>query len=138
MNRAIELHDTEVVGITTVGDQVIVFLDAYVHQSAGRPGRHPGTGWGQAAVLLFRRGSLEGDLPESPVYIKSGSLILGETESPNLIPIPLDHVGPVTLSIRVIGADGIYQGLKVSGAAVVLTLIGEPVYGGEFPGSRSS
>ena len=133
MNRIIELHDTEVVGITTVGNQVIVFLDAYVHESEGRPGRDPGTGWGQAAVLLFKQGTIEGKLPEPPVDIKSGSLFLGETESANLIPIPLDHIGAVTFSIRVIGDDGTYQGLKIRGAAVLLTLIGEPVYGGEFP-----
>ena len=39
LNRMIELHDSEVVSIAEVGSQLVILLRAYVHQSAGRPGR---------------------------------------------------------------------------------------------------
>lgn len=66
LNRVIELHDSTVVGITTVGNQVILLLRAYIHASKGVPARDAGSGWIQAAALTFSEAIIEGAVPELP------------------------------------------------------------------------
>jgi hypothetical protein len=54
MNRHIELHDSRIARIDiSPGAVQLQFDRAYLHQSTGRPGIDPGTGWTQAARLVF-------------------------------------------------------------------------------------
>lgn len=130
MNRAIELHDTRVGRIETIDDAVVVELSpAYVHKSEGRPGWDAGTGAWQHAVLRFVGGSIEGDRPTLPEDLWTGTLRVGDHESPNLIPIPLP-IGPAELRLSFVMGDE----LAIHGESIALELVGEEFDEEEGPG----
>lgn len=133
LNRMIELHDSEVVSIAEVGSQLVILLRAYVHQSAGRPGRDAGTGWVQAAALTLAHGEVEGDWPELPADIFNGDLLIDGRLLENEIPIPFEHLGQIVLRVELAPACS----LAVRGSGAVLTLLGEPVYVEEFLGAEA-
>ena len=135
LNSLIELHDSEIGAIARVGEQVIVFLShAYIHQSEGRAGSDPGTGWSQAAALAFAEGSVEGELPECPAGIWEGDLLVDGQVCENQIPIPCELDGDVALKLSLDSPAEII----VRGRHVTLVLIGDPVYVEEFPGNDSA
>lgn len=129
-SRMIELHDSVVLGALTIGAQVIVFLEAYLHQSEGRAGIDPGTGWNQAAALVFRDGAIEGSLPELPAIVWEGDLFVDARQIPNKIPVPFQHEGAVLLQLSL--DPGAAVTVRATGCE--LTLIGAPEYVEEFPG----
>ena len=101
MNRAIELHDSEIECATMHGTEVHVrFSVAYVHDSDGKPGIDDGTGWFQRAI--FKLKSAELVLPEVkwPLRIYDGSLVVADTTYPNMIPIPLNGGSKIRLTIQ--------------------------------------
>jgi len=130
-NRIIELHDSEVAAITEVGSQIVVFFShAYIHQSEGRPGWDPGSGWSQSAALVFSEAILEGELPEFPAEIWDGTLVVGGDRLNNQIPAPFVHAGEVALRLKV----GLPEDLWIRGRGATLTLLGDAVYVEEFSG----
>ena len=132
LHRMIELHDTTVVAIAEVGEQIVVMLRAYVHQSEGRPGWDAGSGWAQAAALTFAYASVGGEIPDLPADVMEGDLIVdGEIQS-NSIPIPFDHRGSISLVIQLNDSNTI----EIKGTQATLTLLGDPVYIEVFPGSE--
>lgn len=52
-NRAVELHDSQVISVRLEGGTCVIELAAYVHDSDGTPGVDAGTGWTQAAQLTL-------------------------------------------------------------------------------------
>ena len=130
LNRAMELHDTTVAGIVTLGSQIIVLLVASIHASKKIPAQDAGGGWKQAAVLAFSDALIEGDVPELPSGIWTGILILDSKEERNLIPIPFRYTGKITLRLHL---DAPAE-LQITANRGELTLIGEAVYVEEFPG----
>ena len=131
LQRAIEFHDTTVAGITKVGEQVILFLRAYVHQSEGRPGWDAGSGWVQAAALTFTGAKIEGGKPDLPADIWHGELNLDGNVSANDLPIPFHYVGEITLTLQI----GAPNDLVVHGTGATLTMLGEAEYVEEYSGS---
>jgi hypothetical protein len=115
VNRAIELHDTRVGRIETIGDDVVVELSpAYVHKWDA------GTGVWQNAVLRFAGGSIEADRPTLPEALWDGTLRAGGRESPDLIPIPAPS-GPAELLLTFVTGHV----LTIRGESIALELIGE-------------
>lgn len=55
-NRLIELHDSDVLDVTLDGDDVVIAMSAYVHESEGRPGIDAGTGWTQPVRVTVIEG----------------------------------------------------------------------------------
>jgi len=124
----LELHDTTVAAIVQVGDQVVVFLRAYVHQSEVRPGVDAGSGWVQAVALTFAEGTVEGAIPDLPADIWHGDLVVDEVIMSNMVPLPFHLTGSVALQLQLDApAEIIVRGRKME-----LTLIGEAVYVEEF------
>jgi hypothetical protein len=131
-NRAIEIHDSKLQSIAiSVGDVVLEFSSAYVHQSDGRPGIDTGTGWTQHTVIRVRGNVASGSLTRLPCRLSSGYLVLNGEHSDNEIPIPLSCDGCVQLHLT----SEFGESFQVRGTRVTLELLGAPEYVEEFPGA---
>ena len=133
MNRAIELHDSRVSSIGSDGDQItLLFEPAYIHESEGRPGIDGGTGWSQRCQLRFASASMEGTLPELPCDLMGRDLIIGAEVYGNLIPVPREILGAVSLRLR------FYPGCEttISGASLALETLGTPRFVEEVRSAR--
>ena len=95
----IELHDSKVESIR-IDDKnlVLVFSEAYVHQSQGRPGLDRGTGWAQRIQLEFFRASLDGIPKALPDRISDGEFTVGKTAGFG-IRLPFESNEPVLVSL---------------------------------------
>lgn len=133
MNRAIELHDSRVSSLGSDGDRMtLLFEPAYLHESVERPGIDGGTGWRQNCELRFAAASVTGTLPELPCAVMEGDLIIGAEVYGNLIPVPLEVLGAVSLRLL------FYPGCEVtiSGASLALETLGTPRFVEEVPSAR--
>jgi hypothetical protein len=73
-NRAIEIHDSEVESLLIdVGQVVLEFSSAYIHQSDGRPAIDAGIGWTQRAVIRVDGEVATGSLTEYPATCPKGT-----------------------------------------------------------------
>lgn len=95
---------------------LIVTLAARVHRSAGSPGIDPGSVWDETVHLRFRAGEAHGDLTALPAPLVSGVLDGGDERYEDLVPLPLDRAGLVTLTLT--AASG--QTVVVTGSAVAV------------------
>src|SRR5688572_8842994 len=127
MNVAIEFHDSEIVRVDRAGEDVELELLAYIHQSTGRPGVDPGTGWTQSAVLRVRGASGQAS---GPFMIFDGSLLVGKALYENVVPASLDVVASCRLKLS--GPDG---DIDLEGHAVTIELMGEPRFVETYRGS---
>jgi hypothetical protein len=122
-NRAVELHDTKLQAIEQVDGATVLRLEVYLHVSDGRPAEDPGTGWTQEAKLTVVDGVVESAPESGAMWVLDGCIEVGETPFDNLVPMPFEHKGAV--SVRFEGAEGL---LLVKGRGVSLTLLGEPEF----------
>ena len=99
LNAAIELHDSVVAEISRVGSTMEIALRAYIHQSAGQPGIDDGIELLQNIVISIEGGSVTGDVGELPSDIFDGKLEVGEQAFRNIIALPCDFSGPLTLTL---------------------------------------
>jgi hypothetical protein len=124
MNAAIELHDSTVAEIIKQDGTVTVeFRPAYLHQSEGRPGIDPGTGWVQDVQLIFSEASVDGNLPDLPCDVMDGEFVLSQKRQ-YLISVPLEAMGFVELQLIF---DSIHA-VTIKGKSVHLKLPGKPKY----------
>lgn len=129
VNSIIELHDSTVAEIVRSDDTVIVhFVPAYLHKSAGRPGRDAGSGWVQEARLIFADASVSGSVPDPPCDILDGEFIISDERHDNEIPVPVEIADSAQLHL-IFGEN---QEVTVKGRSVRLELIGEPKYVEQF------
>jgi hypothetical protein len=128
MNSVIELHDSEVAGITQSGGSIVVhFRPAYVHRSEGRPGIDPGSGWLQDLDLVVSEAVLISVFTELPRTILDGSLTVdGVIDS--IIPLPLDVSGAVRFSAESWNEER----LVIQGTRATIVSVGEARYLEEF------
>src|SRR5690349_11553175 len=127
MNRAIELHDTTVAGIATIGAQILLFLRAYVHQTEGIPGVDAGTGWIQAAIIRIGEATFgEADgMPQLPAEIWTGNLTLEDRATlDNMLPLPFQVSGAVTLRLSLDAPANVV----IHGRGAEIVTVGEPLY----------
>lgn len=127
MQRAIELHDSEVISIHELETAVIVRLDVYIHASPARPGIDRGTGWTQEAVLVLERACVDERPSDDELRISDGALTDGPRLHDNLVPLPFATSQPVTVTFS--GAEG---RLSARGENGELFLLGEPRYVEDF------
>jgi hypothetical protein len=121
LNGLIEIHDTRVTDIRTAGEDVVLVVDAYVHESAGRPGIDPGAGFSQHAELVFQRARILERPDGSTLWITGGMLTSTNRTFDNLLPIPFQLAEPLEFFAE--GADG---RLRIVAESAQLVLIGEP------------
>jgi len=109
-------------------DALLRFSHVYIHQTEGKPGIDPGSGWSQEAVIRISNGVISGSLTEWPSDLGGGYLKMDGAVSRNMIPIPLDHEGQIELRVEGWGA------ISITGTHIRLELIGQAEYVEEFPG----
>lgn len=130
MNAAVELHDSQVLAVESVGGAVVVRLAAYVHRSDGRPGFDPGSGWSQAVELVFARGEVEERPAGLPCTLDDG-VVSGAVTFDGLVPLPASVESSVTFEAR-----GLYgERLVVRGARLEVVSVGEASFVESFPGT---
>lgn len=122
VNRAIEFHDSTLVGVSHLGTSVVLkFADAYVHESAGQPGVADGRGWYQPAVITVSEASIQG-APKESVTLSDGSVRVGDVVHSGVVPLGAVLQGVVELSL-------IYSSALpcvIRGSALSIELTGEP------------
>jgi hypothetical protein len=128
LNAAVEIHDSTLERVETSNGDLVVVIHAYVHRSSGRPGVDRGTGWSQLAHFRFLVGKATGSVGSIPMELLDGRMILSGRTLSNVIPMPLDHVGPSRLELES------WNEVKVviEGGGVTCRLVGPPIYLEEF------
>jgi|SRR5215831_1177434 len=132
-NRKIELHDSELESLRVHDGWVVLgFSSAYIHESDGRPGIDPGTGWTQQVVVRIHGGLATGSLTALPCKLSDGYITLNGRRFDNQLAIPLNCDADVQLSITPQNAESV----DIRGDHIALTLLGEPNYIERFPGAN--
>ena len=122
LNSSIEIHDSFLNSVETVGKQLELTIEAYIHKSKGKPGVDPGTGWTQNVLLTIEDGSFDGNIKNIPWDLADGTLQINDQVSDNMIPIPLDQSGQIELTLidKKSGYRFVARGNRIS-----LKLLGE-------------
>lgn len=111
MNSALEFHDSEVEEIRMLGDSLYVtFRAAYVHRSEGRPGVDAGSGYLQAAEMIFSQAQYSETAGPCAGAVSDGVVSAEGAEFVNVIPLPFSLAGQVSARIAF-----------VSGGALIVT-----------------
>jgi hypothetical protein len=129
-NRAIELHDTTVLSVTTTEGNVIIDASAYVHASLGRPGIDAGTGWSQPARFTVFEGCVVRRHDGDSLWVTDGVITVGEQVFDNIVPAAKEAEVDVKLVFS--GAEGV---LEVVGVGLRVEVTGEARFVEDFPGS---
>lgn len=108
------------------GDAVLHFSHLYIHETEGVPGIDAGTGWSQEGKITIGGGIIEGSISELPRDLWDGHLVMDETISENMIPVPLDWRGKIELRLKAWGA--VSEVVSVRGTGAKLELIGRAEY----------
>jgi len=120
--HSIELHDSTLAAVVHTPDaQIFCLRPAYIH--------HQGKGWKQDAdICLNGPGAFQ--LPsELPASICDGSLTTAHRLHNNLLELPLQEEGPVTLNLLLATAEA----LQAQGTAVSVVLHGQPRFVEDVP-----
>jgi hypothetical protein len=104
------------------------FSHAYIHKSAGQPGKDPGTGWSQEALLILSHVESFGSMPPLPNMISEGFLEVGGIKH-QLIPLPFRR--KVSARLSLVFVDG--TEVELIGNRPSIELRGVPIYLEEFP-----
>lgn len=100
MANGLELHGSRINCIELIqGIVTIHFSHAYIYKSKGRPGRDPGTGWSQEAILFMNDATISTPFPELPSTISEAYLEVGGIKH-ELIPLPFKRKVNATFWVR--------------------------------------
>ena len=128
MRSGLELHESRIDALEIIdADTHVHFSHAYIHKSKGTPGRDPGSGWSQEAVLIIGNARSDGQLPPLPNAIADGYLEVGGIKH-TLLPLPFTRKADVSLSL--VFVDG--TSLALSGRGAAVELLGKPIYLEDF------
>ena len=126
-NRALELHDSEVVRCVAEPGTVVLELSGYVHESPGVPGVDPGTGWNQRIIVTVVDGALEKTPPCEALI--GGRVIGADIVLDNVIALPFSVAAPIELVLEFREGE-----IRIAGAALTIEAIGDATYVDSFPG----
>ena len=128
VKSGLDLHDSRIDAVNIFdGDAHVHFSHAYIHKSKGTPGRDPGTGWSQAAVLVISGAAVGAPAPPFPNMICDGHLAVGGIKH-TLLPLPFTRKVDVNLSL--IFTDG--TALNIHGRGATVALLGQAIYLEDF------
>jgi hypothetical protein len=129
MSDGLELHDSRISHIEWLdGSARVHFSLAYIHKSEGKPGRDPGTLWGQEAELILMEAMASEPPATLPNTIAEGYLEVGGIRH-ELIPLPFRRKVDARLHLQF--ADG--TSAEIMGKRPVIELHGTPLYLEDFP-----
>ena len=110
---SIELHDSRVTRLFIDDGSATVHLSpAYIHRN--------GKGWKQEALLVVRQATLKTGQTEFPVTCADGSLRVPLGPYHNLLHLPLEESGPLTLKLEFVSGHT----ATIQGASIRAELIG--------------
>ena len=130
LNSALEFHDSNIHAIRQQGNDVaVLFSEAYIHKSRGRPGLDKGSGWVQAAQLTIMNSSAPSEFPaDFSEWLSTARLQVDDQVFNNMVPIPFTATGETELEI-VFGSG---ETVMIRGSGVALIQLGEARYVEEF------
>lgn len=124
MKSGLELHDSRIDTLELFnGNAIVHFSHAYLHKSKGTPGRDPGTGWSQEALLLLSGVVDCAVLPVLPNTISEGYLEVGGIKH-TVLPLPFKR--KVDARLYLVFSDGTH--LEIVGTRPIVELLGKPIY----------
>ncbi len=124
MSDGLELHDSRVSHIEWLDGRARVhFSLAYIHKSQGRPGRDPGTVWGQEAELILEEAAASTASATLPNVIADGFVEVGGVRH-ELIPLPFQRKVAARLYLQF--ADG--TSVEIAGQRPRIELLGAPLF----------
>ena len=112
-NRLIELHDSHVLDLADDGDDVVIAVSAYVHESEGRPGIDVGKGWTQPVRITVFEGRVVRRHEGDRLWIIDGVISVGDETFDNMM--PTDVLAHADVKLVLSGAEGV---LDVVGVGV--------------------
>ena len=117
MSEAIELHDSEMSSVDLQGSAIcIVLSDTYIWADK--------KGWGQKAFLRLDNVEVIKEPGKYPLTISDGSIISGDEQFDNIVPLPFSEKG--RFSLRVTFTNGAQ--LIIDGDNPTIELVGERRY----------
>jgi len=128
VQRSIEFHDSDLIGLETAGDWLVFSLDAYVHQWERVDGLWTGTGWMQPVTLRLKA-AVSATCLSLPVRVSEGSLSVGSARLGNLVPLPF--AASEGGSLELVFVDG--SQIELSCDAVTLSEAGPARYVERLP-----
>jgi len=128
LSQWLELHDSDLVAITNVGNDLVVELRGYIHAWERRDDRWAGTGSMQSVSIRVLAGKTSWVAPFKAVALSGGTLDVGKVFE-NLIPIPLvaNHSTRLRLSLPA------GETVEVAGDGVHVAAHGEAVFVEHLP-----
>lgn len=128
MKSALELADSRLSRIdVSDGVATIHFSHAYIHKSAGTPGKDRGTGWSREAQLILSGVTEFKSMPRTPNTISDGYLEVGGIKH-QMIPLPFKR--KVDASLRLTFVDG--TEFEITGKRPYIELLGSQIYLEDF------
>lgn len=124
---AVEFHDSTIASAVVEGTVWILEASVWLHSSAGRPGSDRGKSWTQHARFRLESGSADRQPGAYPLNVTDGSVQADKDVYDNVVPLPFDRAGTITL--RLSGNEG---DLVISGRRLTIELVGEPEFIDEF------
>jgi len=128
-NRAIELHESEVVEVLKRGADTVVRVSFNVHESDGDPGAARGTLWEQEGLIVLEDAVVAETPERSYLQVADGSIVVAGRRFANLLPLPFDHEGSAAVEFS--GAGG---ALRAACRRLRVMMTGTPVFVEDFPG----
>lgn len=133
MNWALELHDSEIVGVHHRRSDLIVLVDGLLHESTGEPGRNVGQCYKQMLAVVLAQGKMVGTF-DRPDFIDEGVMnVAGEEGKRNLVAFPCVIDRPVELEVR-LSSDG--RVLLFTGNGLSIQRLGCPEFLEAFRAGR--
>lgn len=128
MSSVLELYNARVSYIRFAeGEAEIHFSYAYIYKAKGLPGRDPGTGWSQEAVLMLVAARMADPMPPLPNIVADGYLEVDENRY-ELVPLPFERDTSCQLYLEF--SDGTV--LDVQGEHPLIKLVGDKVFLEDF------
>jgi len=128
MSSVLELYNARVSYLRFAGGEAeIHFSYAYIYKAKGLPGRDPGTGWSQEAVLLLEAARMAEPLPPLPNIVAEGYLDVGGSRY-ELIPLPFERENSCLLYLEFTDATV----LEIRGEHPLIKLVGDKVFLEDF------
>lgn len=128
MKSGLELHDSRLSRVdVSNGVAIIHFSHAYIHKSAGTPGKGRGTGWSQEAQLILSDVADLKSIARTPNTISDGYLEVGGIKH-QVIPLPFKRKVGATLCLTFV--DG--TAFEIAGKRPYIDLLGSAIYLDDF------
>jgi hypothetical protein len=99
MNRAIEIHDSSLSGITKTEGKIVIHLnEACVHESSGVPSIDSGMVYIQSIDLELTNPIIDNDIIQFPTTLSDGYLLFDGERKDNVVPLPISKTGEIELT----------------------------------------